>query len=97
MLAPLLIILKACCFISCYCQISAIYIPQLRHGGEWLLIFFFLSLPKMNGSGSSELKAKSGEEGGGVGEIEDSSGGKLQECKSDFKVEARESIRPSTR
>lgn len=37
--ARLLIILKACCFISCECQISAIYIPQLPHVSEWLLIF----------------------------------------------------------
>lgn len=37
--ARLLIILKACCFISCECQISAIYIPQLPHASEWLLIF----------------------------------------------------------
>lgn len=51
--APLLIILKACCFISRECQISAIYIPQLLHASEWLLI-----LPKMNGSGRVEVKTK---------------------------------------
>lgn len=60
--APLLIILKACCFISCECQISAIYIPQLLHASEWLLI-----LPKMNGSDRVELKTKrqKGARGGG--------------------------------
>lgn len=57
-LAPLLIISKACCFISCECQISAIYIPQLLGASEWLLI-----LPEINGGCSVELKTKRQKEG----------------------------------
>ena len=37
--ALLLIISKACCFISCECQISAIYIPQLPHAGRMAIDF----------------------------------------------------------
>lgn len=66
--APLLIISKACCFISCECQISAIYIPQLPHAGEWLLIF-----AKDEWSGRVELKPKrqKGARGGGGGGTEE--------------------------
>lgn len=67
--APLLIISKARCFISCECQISAIYIPQLLRASEWLLI-----LPEINGRGRVELKTK-GQKGvsggGGGGDIEE--------------------------
>lgn len=49
----LLIISKGFCFISCECQISAIYILRLLHAGEWLLI-----LPKINGSGRAGIKNK---------------------------------------
>lgn len=49
----LLIILKGRCFISCECQISAIYIPQLLRASEWLLIFVLL--PKMYGSGRDTI------------------------------------------
>lgn len=72
--APLLIISKACCFISCECQISAIYIPQLLHASKWLLI-----LPKMNVSGRVELKTKRQKEvrRGGVGWV---SGGETEVC-----------------
>lgn len=38
----LLIILKGRCFISCECQISAIYIPQPPCASEWLLISVLL-------------------------------------------------------
>lgn len=60
--------------------------------------FFFFVFAKDEWEWQLGIKSKKRGGGwGGVGEIEDSSGGKLQECKSDFKVEARESIRPSTR
>lgn len=49
----LLIILKGRCFISCECQISAIYIPQLQRASEWLLIFVLL--PEMYGSGRETI------------------------------------------
>lgn len=68
--ALLLIILKGRCFISCECQISAIYIPQLPHTGEWLSIH-----PEMNGSGHVELKSKRQKE-----EEEEGLGGKLADC-----------------
>lgn len=55
----LLIILKGRCFISCECQISAIYIPQLQRASEWLLIFVLL--PEMYGSGRETIGQEKGE------------------------------------
>lgn len=58
-MAPVLplMILKACCFISCDCQIFPIYISRLRQAREWLLIFFFL-VRKMNRSGRRAVGQK---------------------------------------
>lgn len=60
----LLIILKGRCFISCECQISAIYIPQLQRASEWLLIFVLL--PKMYGSGRETIGREKGAESSGT-------------------------------
>lgn len=72
--APLLIILKACCFISCECQISAIYIPQLLHGSEWLLIFFTKDeweWPRgIKNKKRRQKEVRGGGGGGNAGEIE---------------------------